>query len=132
MLAVDGFEGPLDWLLELARARKVDLTRLSILALVEAFADALETGLTRIPDAPAPDLTQWAAWTVMASHLTELRSRLCCQPTFPRPGRHRPRRKRYVGIGCAARGWRPPRIGWSSGRSSGATFSRAGGRMLEG
>ena len=40
MLAVDGFEGPLDWLLELARARKVDLTRLSILALVEAFTAA--------------------------------------------------------------------------------------------
>ena len=76
MLAVDGFEGPLDWLLELARAGKVDLARLSILALVEAFADALEAGLHRTPDAPAPDLAQWAAWTVMASQLAELRSRL--------------------------------------------------------
>ena len=76
MLAVDGFEGPLDWLLELARARKVDLTRLSILALVEAFAGALEAALRRAPDAPVPDLAQWAAWTVMAAQLAELRSRL--------------------------------------------------------
>ena len=76
MLAVDGFEGPLDWLLELARAHKVDLTRLSILALVEAFAGALEAALHRTPEAPAPDLAQWAAWTVMAAHLAELRSRL--------------------------------------------------------
>jgi len=76
ILAVDGFEGPLDWLLALARARKVDLTRLSILALVEAFADAMDAALNRPPDAPAPDLAQWATWTVMASHLAELRSRL--------------------------------------------------------
>ena len=83
MLAVDGFEGPLDWLLELAHARKVDLTRLSILALVEAFADALEAALTRTPDVPAPDLTQWAAWTVMAAHLAELRSRLLLPADAP-------------------------------------------------
>ena len=76
MLAVDGFEGPLDWLLELARTRKIDLARLSILALVEAFAGAMEAALRRAPDAPAPDLAQWAAWTVMAAQLAELRSRL--------------------------------------------------------
>ena len=75
-LAVDGFEGPLDWLLELARAGKVDLARLSILALVEAFAGALETGLRRTPGAPAPDLARWADWMVMAAQLAELRSRL--------------------------------------------------------
>ena len=33
-LRLDGFEGPLDLLLELARAQKVDLERISILALV--------------------------------------------------------------------------------------------------
>jgi len=75
-LAVDGFEGPLDGLLALARARKVDLARLSILALVEAFGVALDAALRRTPDAPAPDLAQWAAWTVMAAQLAELRSRL--------------------------------------------------------
>ncbi len=75
-LVVDGFEGPLDWLLELARTHKVDLARLSILALVEAFAGALEAGLHRTSDAPAPDLARWATWRVMAAHLAELRSRL--------------------------------------------------------
>ena len=83
VLAVAGFEGPLDWLLELARARKVDLTRLSILALVEAFADAMDAALTRVPDTVVPDLAQWAAWTVMASHLAELRSRLLLPADVP-------------------------------------------------
>jgi segregation and condensation protein A len=76
ILAVDGFEGPLDWLLAMARSRRIDLARLSILALVEAFAGAMETALRRAPDAPAPDLARWATWTVMAAQLTELRSRL--------------------------------------------------------
>jgi segregation and condensation protein A len=40
-LSVDGFEGPLDWLLEMVRAQKIDLGRLSILALVDAFVVAL-------------------------------------------------------------------------------------------
>jgi len=83
MLAVDGFEGPLDWLLELARAGKVDLARLSILALVEAFAGAMDAALTRTPDTAVPDLAQWAAWTVMAAHLAELRSRLLLPADAP-------------------------------------------------
>ena len=88
MLAVDGFEGPLDWLLELARARKIDLTRLSILALVEAFAGAMDAALnhapeTHAPEIAVPDLAQWAAWTVMASHLAELRSRLLLPADVP-------------------------------------------------
>jgi len=76
VLAVDGFEGPLDWLLDRARAGQIDLARLSILALVDAFGAALDGALARRSDAPAPDLRQWAAWTVMAAQLTELRSRL--------------------------------------------------------
>ena len=83
VLAVGGFEGPLDWLLALARARKVDLARLSILALVEAFGAALGAALNRPPDAPAPDLAQWAGWTVMAAHLAELRSRLLLPADAP-------------------------------------------------
>jgi len=83
VLAVDGFEGPLDWLLEMARTRKIDLARLSILALVEAFAGALEGALTRGPDIRVPDLARWAAWTVMAAHLTELRSRLLLPADAP-------------------------------------------------
>lgn len=48
VLAVDGFGGPLDWLLEMVRVRKLDLARLSILALVEALGEALTAALTRI------------------------------------------------------------------------------------
>ena len=38
-LALDGWEGPLDLLLTLARAQKVDLAQISILALVEQYLD---------------------------------------------------------------------------------------------
>jgi len=82
-LAVDGFEGPLDWLLEMARARRIDLARLSILALVEAFTGAMDAALARGTGAPAPDLARWAGWTVMASHLAELRSRLLLPADAP-------------------------------------------------
>ena len=41
ILSVDGVEGPLDWLLEMARAKKLDLAKLSIAALIGQFADAL-------------------------------------------------------------------------------------------
>ncbi len=76
VLAVDGFEGPLDWLLELARTRQVDLARLFILALVEAFVAAMQRVLERRPGAPAAELARWAGWTAMAAQLTELRSPL--------------------------------------------------------
>ena len=36
-LDLDGWEGPLDLLLTLARSQKVDLARISILALVEQY-----------------------------------------------------------------------------------------------
>jgi segregation and condensation protein A len=75
VLSVEGFEGPLDWLLEMARARKIDLARLPIAALIESFADALETTLART-DARASPLERWGAWLVMAATLTHLRSRL--------------------------------------------------------
>ena len=45
VLSVDGFEGPLDWLLELVRTQRLDLSRLSIVALIKAFATALEQAL---------------------------------------------------------------------------------------
>lgn len=83
VLAVDGFEGPLDWLLEMARAKRIDLARLSIAALIEAFACAMEAALARAPGAAAPDLARWAGWTVMAAQLTELRSRLLLPSDAP-------------------------------------------------
>ena len=75
VLAIDGFEGPLDWLLDLARTRRIDLTRLSILALVEAFEEALTAALAS-PDPRPMLLGRWGDWLVMAADLTLLRSRL--------------------------------------------------------
>ncbi len=75
VLAIDGFEGPLDWLLDLARTRRIDLARLSIVALVEAFAEALTAALA-IPALRPTLLGRWGDWLVMAADLTLLRSRL--------------------------------------------------------
>ena len=75
VLTVDGFEGPLDWLVDLARSRRIDLTRLSIVALVEAFAGALTAALATLDRRPAL-LGRWGDWLVMAADLALLRSRL--------------------------------------------------------
>jgi segregation and condensation protein A len=69
LLRLDGFEGPLDLLLELARAQKVDLARLSILSLVEQYLAVIE-GVLRVRLELAAD------WLVMAAWLTWLKSRL--------------------------------------------------------
>jgi segregation and condensation protein A len=76
VLAVYGFEGPLDWLLEMVQARKIDLGRLSIVALIDAFATSLDAALTRQTDGHAAELGRWGGWLVMAATLTFLRSRL--------------------------------------------------------
>jgi segregation and condensation protein A len=66
---IDGFEGPLDLLLALARAQKVDLTKVSILALVEQY-------LTFIAEAQKLKLEIAADYLVMAAWLAYLKSRL--------------------------------------------------------
>jgi segregation and condensation protein A len=66
------WEGPLDLLLELARAGRVDLARLSILDAAEQSGAALEEAAA---DGRAP-LSRLADWLVMAAHLALLRSRL--------------------------------------------------------
>lgn len=68
-LSLDGFEGPLDLLLELARAQKVDLARISILALVEQYLAVVE-------QARGIRLELAADWLVMAAWLAWLKSRL--------------------------------------------------------
>jgi segregation and condensation protein A len=73
LLRLDGFEGPLDLLLELARGQKVDLARISILALVEQYLSVIE-GAQRIRLELAAD------WLVMAAWLTWLKSRLLLPP----------------------------------------------------
>ena len=81
VLAVDGFEGPLDWWLEMARGQKIDFLRISIAALIGAFATALETALA---DRTATGkLAHYASWTVTAATLTELWSRLLLPQDAP-------------------------------------------------
>ena len=73
LLVLEGFEGPMDLLLELARGQKVDLARISILSLVEQYLAIVE-GAQRIRLELAGD------WLVMAAWLTWLKSRLLLPP----------------------------------------------------
>lgn len=69
LVDVDGFEGPLDLLLELARRQKVDLARISILALAEQYLAFIEA-------ARRVRLELAADYLVMAAWLAFLKSRL--------------------------------------------------------
>jgi segregation and condensation protein A len=69
LLHLDGFEGPLDLLLDLARAQKVDLERISIVALVDQYLAVIE-------QARGLRLEIQAEWLVMAAWLAWLKSRL--------------------------------------------------------
>jgi segregation and condensation protein A len=66
-LALDGWEGPLDLLLNLARAQKVDLAQISILQLVEQY-------LIYLNQARALKLEIAADYLVMAAWLAYLKS----------------------------------------------------------
>ena len=66
---LDGFEGPLDLLLALARRQKVDLSRISILGLAEQY-------LAFIAEADKLRLELAADYLVMAAWLAYLKSRL--------------------------------------------------------
>jgi segregation and condensation protein A len=66
---VEGFEGPLDLLLALARQQKVDLSKISVLALAEQY-------LTFIEAARKLRLELAADYLVMAAWLAYLKSRL--------------------------------------------------------
>ena len=66
-LTLDGWEGPLDLLLSLARAQKVDLAQISILQLVEQY-------LAYLSEARALKLEIAADYLVMAAWLAYLKS----------------------------------------------------------
>jgi segregation and condensation protein A len=66
---VEGFEGPLDLLLALARTQKVDLARISVLALAQQYLDF-------ITEARRLRLEIAADYLVMAAWLTFLKSKL--------------------------------------------------------
>ena len=61
MIDVGGFEGPLDLLLHLARLQKVDLARISVLALAEQYLQFVETA-RRVRIELAADYLVMAAW----------------------------------------------------------------------
>ncbi|WP_373504500.1 ScpA family protein [Aestuariivirga sp.] len=69
IIDVDGFEGPLDLLLELARHHKIDLKQISILKLAEQY-------LAFIEKARRLQLELAADYLVMAAWLAYLKSRL--------------------------------------------------------
>jgi segregation and condensation protein A len=70
---VDGFEGPLDLLLTLSRSQKVDLRRISVLALADQY-------LAFVEQARALRIELAADYLVMAAWLAFLKSRLLLPP----------------------------------------------------
>ncbi|MEM6903753.1 MAG: ScpA family protein, partial [Pseudomonadota bacterium] len=73
VLDLDGFEGPIDLMLNLARDRKLDIARMSMVALADQY-------LTFIQEAQALRLELAADYLVMAAWLTYLKSRLLLPP----------------------------------------------------
>ncbi len=69
LLDIDGFEGPISVLLELARSQKVDLTKISILQLARQYLQFVER-------AKELNLELAAEYLVMAAWLAYLKSRL--------------------------------------------------------
>src|SRR6516162_2862403 len=76
---LEGFEGPLDLLLELARRQKVDLARISVLALAEQYLAFIEA-------ARKLRLELAADYLVMAAWLAFLKSRLLLPEQHPSEG----------------------------------------------
>ena len=79
MVDVEGFEGPLDLLLTLARQQKVDLAKISILALADQY-------LAFIEEARKMRLELAADYLVMAAWLAYLKSRLLLPEQHPSEG----------------------------------------------
>ncbi|MGB7242186.1 MAG: ScpA family protein [Sulfitobacter sp.] len=73
IIDVDGFEGPLDLLLTLSRTQKVDLRKISVLALARQY-------LAFVERAKALRLELAADYLVMAAWLAFLKSRLLLPP----------------------------------------------------
>jgi segregation and condensation protein A len=76
---VEGFEGPLDLLLTLARQQKVDLAKISILALADQYLAFIEA-------ARKMRLELAADYLVMAAWLAYLKSRLLLPEVHPAEG----------------------------------------------
>ncbi|MHB0723307.1 segregation/condensation protein A, partial [Roseomonas mucosa] len=74
VLSLEGFEGPLDFLLEMVRQQKLRLGQLSIVPLAEQFVAALEASRGQVP------LERQADWLVMASELVRLKAQALLPP----------------------------------------------------
>ena len=70
VLHLDGFDGPMDLLLDLAERQRIDFGRMSVLDLAEQFVAAMDRLDGRVP------LERRADWLVLATRLVLLRSRL--------------------------------------------------------
>jgi segregation and condensation protein A len=81
LLNIDGYEGPIDVLLDMARTQKVDLAKISILQLVRQYLGFIER-------AQQLNLELAADYLVMAAWLAYLKSRLLLprDPAGPEPG----------------------------------------------
>ena len=88
-LRVEGFEGPLDFLLEMVRRQRVDLGPLSILTLTDQLVSAIEDSGGTIR------LERRADWLVMASQLLLLKAQLLA-PASPEAGAEARRRSREL------------------------------------
>lgn len=69
LVALDAFEGPLHVLLELARARKIDITQMSVAEIADQY-------LAFVAEARARNMELAGDYLVMAAWLTLLKSRL--------------------------------------------------------
>jgi segregation and condensation protein A len=79
VLHLDGFDGPIDLLLDLAERQRLDLGRISVLVLVDQFVAASGQLAAHVP------IERRADWLVMATRLVLLCSRLLF-PATPEAG----------------------------------------------
>ena len=126
VLHLEGFDGPMDLLLDLAERQRIDFGRMSILALAEQFVAALRRLASSV------SLEKRADWVVVATRLVLLRSRL----VFPKDtrGGGRGRARGTPNAARPGRASRPPdawRPGCRSGRNWGWTCSRVERRRSE-
>ena len=70
VLHLDGFDGPMDLLLDLAERQKIDFGRMSIIELAVQFVATMERHGRQVP------LERRADWLVLATRLVLLRTRL--------------------------------------------------------
>jgi segregation and condensation protein A len=76
-LAVEGYSGSLEGLLTLARSRRIDMTKIPLLDLVDQLVAAVRDA------SPATPVGQKGDWVVMASWLVQLRSLLLLPADAP-------------------------------------------------